>query len=144
MKTLVLNETKQSKYVFNDGRDVTIESDNIQMGADASAPYHSKKEFGVQDLDSSNCTLYTGVTPPDDWKQDKYFFDGTSWTANAGFINVLDSLGKCSNSTCNLHMNDHNPHVPLNSRGQRIGFPEKCPSCGSDFNAPAGYNAPLN
>jgi len=143
MKTLVLNETKQSKYVFNDGRDVTIESDNIQMGADASAPYHSKKAFGVQDLDSSNCTLYTGVTPPDDWRQDKYFFDGTSWTAT-GAIDVRDTIGKCSSATCNLYLSAYNPHAPINRKGLRIGFPEKCPSCGSDFNAPAGYNAPIN
>ena len=31
MKTIVLNETKQSKYVFNDDRVVTIGSDDIQI-----------------------------------------------------------------------------------------------------------------
>ena len=142
MKTIVLNATKQSKYVFNDDRVVTIESDNIQMGAAASAPHHDKTGFGVQDLDSSNCTLYTGVTPPDDWAQDKYLFDGTSWTST-GF--VLPSLGICSNSECGLKLNDHTEHAPFTPSGRRkIGYPEKCPQCVSTFNAPEGYNAPLN
>ncbi len=142
MKTIVLNETKQSKYVFNDDRVVTIGSDDIQIEADASSPYHNKAAFGVQDLNSSNCTLYTGVTPPDDWKQDKYFFDGTTWTLNEidGF--VWGSLGKCSSDTCKLYLREVSPFSPTNGRGQHIGFPEKCPHCGATFNAPAGYNAP--
>tara|TARA_B100000809_G_C15019368_1_gene487838 strand:- start:519 stop:950 length:432 start_codon:yes stop_codon:yes gene_type:complete len=142
MKTIVLNETEQSKYVFNDDRVVTIGSDDIQIEAEASAPYHNKLGFGVQDLNSSNCTLYTGVTPPDDWKQDKYFFDGTTWTLNETDALVWGSLGKCSSATCNLYLRDVNDFSPTNSKGRRIGFPEKCPVCGSDFNAPAGYNAP--
>lgn len=140
MKTVVLNATKQSKYVFNNDRVVTIGSDDIQIGADALAPHHDKTAFGVQDLDSSNCTLYTGITPPDDWSQDKYLFDGTSWTPT-GFVPTL--LGVCSNSECGLKLPDHTEHSPYTSSGRRkIGFPEKCPLCGSTFNAPANYNAP--
>lgn len=142
MKTIVLNETKQSKYVFNDDRVVTIGSDDIQIEADASAPYHNKLAFGVQDLNSSNCTLYTGITPPDGWKQDKYFFDGTTWTLNEIDGVVWGSLGRCSSDTCKLYLRDVNEFSPINSKGRRVGFPEKCPVCGSDFNPPAGYIAP--
>ena len=152
MKTIVFNDTNESRYLLDDDRVVTIGSDDIQIAADADATHHGVLAFGVQDLDSSNCTLYTGVTPPDDWHNGKYLFDGTTWTANEYNAGFWNSLGQCSgvkksdasfsSPTCKLYLNDHSEFAPRISNGTYIGFPEKCPACGADFNAPSDYVAP--
>ena len=142
MKTIVFNDTKESRYLLDDDRVVTIGSDDIQIEAYADATRGGVLAFGIQDLNSSNATLYTGVTAPDDWRNGRYFFDGTTWTLNQGNVDYWSGLGKCS--SCNLYLDDHSEAAPRLSSGRRVGFPEKCPACGADFNAPSGYVAPSN
>lgn len=71
MKTIVSNASNLSKYIFDDSATVTVNADNIVT-----------PDFIIGDLNSSNATLHSSVTPPDDWAGDKYTFDGTSWTLN--------------------------------------------------------------
>lgn len=71
MKTLIHNETKQSKYIWADDAAVTVGDDMTYAPG-----------FNVGDLNSSNATLVENVTPPDDWYGCKYLYDAGAWTLN--------------------------------------------------------------
>lgn len=76
MKTLV--KDNKSIYIFDDAEVLDITADNIQVGEPA--------RLIISDCNSSNITLYTDVTPPEDWTGHKYLFDGTTWTANPDWV----------------------------------------------------------
>ena len=81
MKTIVETSTNLSKYLFEDSKAVSIDSDKIVVG-DLSAP-----DFIIFDLTASTATLHTSVTnDPDDWIGNKYRFDGTTWTQNPNWV----------------------------------------------------------
>ena len=81
MKTITENSTNLSKYLFDDSKAVTLESDRIVVG-DTSSP-----DFYIGDMNSSNATLHTGVTnDPNDWTGCKYTFDGTTWTQDPNWV----------------------------------------------------------
>lgn len=70
MKTITENSTKLSKYLFEDSKTITIESDKIVIG-DTSNP-----DSIICDLNSSNATLTENVTDaPSDWIGCKYTYD---------------------------------------------------------------------
>ena len=71
MQTITFNDSTKSAYIFEDGDTLTVTAENITCPA-----------FTIGDLNSSNSTIHTGVTPPADWQGGKYLFDGTSWTVN--------------------------------------------------------------
>ncbi len=79
MKTITINNTADgdnlSAYIFEDGDTITSESDRITC-----------PDLVILDLNSSNSTIHTGVTPPGDWIGWKYSFDGTTWTANSSWV----------------------------------------------------------
>ena len=75
MKTLVQNSTNLSKYIFEDG-------DTVLQYLNKTKCDH----FIIADMNTSNSTVHTGVTPPEDWVGDKYFFDGSNWTANPDYV----------------------------------------------------------
>ena len=67
MKTIVEKTTKQSKYLFEDSKSLTMNSDSIIVGKDP-------VDFIVMDLNKDNTTLYEDVTDaPKDWIGCKYF-----------------------------------------------------------------------
>lgn len=76
MKTLV--KDNKSIYIFDDAEVLDITADNIQVGEPA--------RLIISDCNSSNITLYTDVTPPEDWIGHKYLFDGTTWTENPDWV----------------------------------------------------------
>ena len=81
MKTIVENSTNLSKYLLEDSKAVSINSDKIIVG-DSPSP-----DFYIGDLNSSNCTLHENVTnAPADWIGNKYTFDGTTWTQNPNWV----------------------------------------------------------
>jgi len=94
-KTITRNRDNISIYLFADGVAVDVQSGKIVVG-DSSNP-----EMIIMDCNSSNCTLHTGVTAPDDWYGHSHIFDGTSWAANSMFddprisnrIKELERLG---------------------------------------------------
>ena len=66
MKTIVEKTTKQSKYLFEDSKSLTMNSDSIIVGKDP-------VDFIVMDLNKDNTTLYEDVTDaPEDWIGCKY------------------------------------------------------------------------
>ena len=75
MKTIVDNETKVSKYVFDDGVSVDPQSDKTIT-----------ETFIIADLHRGNSTLYLGINVPNDWKAEKYVYDGSIWSLNPNWI----------------------------------------------------------
>lgn len=75
MKTLIHNETKQSKYIWADDASVTVGDDMTYAPG-----------FNIGDLNSNNATLVENVTPPDDWYGCKYLYDAGAWTLNPDWV----------------------------------------------------------
>jgi len=79
MKTIVETSTKLSKYLLADDVSLTSTATNITVGDPAL--------FIIGDLNSTTVTITDGVTnAPDDWTGNKYFFDGTTWSANPHWV----------------------------------------------------------
>lgn len=77
MKTIIRNETNVSLYIFEDEVVVDITADKTAVG-------NPVFEY-ILDCNTSNATVYEGVTPPVDWKGLKYCFNGTEWTPNPNY-----------------------------------------------------------
>lgn len=75
MKTLVHNETKESRFVFADTDSVLLTDSVIFCPS-----------FNIADMDSTNSTLVENVTPPDDWTGGKYLYDAGAWTLNPDWV----------------------------------------------------------
>jgi len=71
MKTVIETSTNLSKYIFEDSDNITITAENIET-----------PNFIIGDLNSSNCTIIEGVTPPEDWIGCKYFYIDSNWVIN--------------------------------------------------------------
>ena len=82
MQTITFNTTSEgdniSAYIFEDGDTITSESDRIIC-----------PDLVILDMNSSNATIHTGVTPPGDWKSNRYHFDGSSWSANSDWAETV-------------------------------------------------------
>tara|TARA_Y100001951_G_C11045059_1_gene132465 strand:+ start:134 stop:391 length:258 start_codon:yes stop_codon:yes gene_type:complete len=74
-QTITFNDTNKSAYIFEDGDTLTSHADRIVCPA-----------LIIGDMNSSNATIHTGVTPPEDWNWGNYLFDGTTWTVNPDWV----------------------------------------------------------
>lgn len=94
-KILVNNSTKLVPYAFDNDQSVDIQSDKTIVGAFDSGA----RGFIISDLNSSNCTLVTGVTVPSGtstesdgstarWYGNKYTYDSETWTKVNGWEDV--------------------------------------------------------
>tara|TARA_R100000278_G_scaffold75773_1_gene59080 strand:- start:71 stop:397 length:327 start_codon:yes stop_codon:yes gene_type:complete len=92
-KILVKNDTKLVVYALDDDQSVDIQSDKTIVGAFDSG---SRGFPNISDLNSSNCTLITGVTVPSGtdvesdgstarWVNNKYTYDDGTWTKVSGW-----------------------------------------------------------
>ena len=80
MQTITHNDRSNlSAYIFAD--DVTIT---------ATTERTSCPNLIICDMNTSNSTIHTGVTPPEDWVGGKYLFDGTTWSANSDYVAPVD------------------------------------------------------
>jgi len=75
MKTITFNSNNASAYVFEDTEQVTFSTENITC-----------PNFIIGDLNSTNATMHTEVTPPEDWMGGRYVYDGTDWTEVVGWV----------------------------------------------------------
>ena len=75
MKTLIHNETKQSKYIWADAVVITL-GEKITIAPD----------FSILDMNSTNATMVENITPPEDWVGCKYLYDAGTWTLNTDWI----------------------------------------------------------
>ena len=80
MKTLTFKENNHSPYIFADDKSVVVESNRIIVGD------HADPDFYIGDMNSSNATLHTGVTPPDDWQGNRYTYNGSAWAEVSGWV----------------------------------------------------------
>jgi hypothetical protein len=71
MQTITFNESDISAYIFEDDQNLVATPTEITC-----------PNFIIGDMNSTNATIHTGVTSPEDWQGGKYLFDGTSWTLN--------------------------------------------------------------
>ena len=70
----ITNESGVSAYIFEDSTVIEVTSTNIVC-----------PEFIIGDLNSTNSSVHTGVTPPADWMGGRYTFDG-AWTEVEGWV----------------------------------------------------------
>ena len=94
-KILVNNSTKLVVYALDDDQSIDIQSNKTIVGAfDGGA-----RGFIISDLNSSNCTLVTGVTVPSGttnesdgstarWYGNKYTYDSGTWAKVSGWKDV--------------------------------------------------------
>lgn len=75
MKTIIHNENKLSKYLFEDNVAITV-TDKIIF-----TPI-----FNIADMNSTNSILVENVTPPEDWAGCKYFYNEGAWTLNPNWV----------------------------------------------------------
>jgi len=80
MQTITFNDSNKSTYIFEDADTLTATAENI-----------TTPNFIIGDMNSSNATIHTGVTPPEDWQGGKYLFDGTSWTSNENWTDPKEA-----------------------------------------------------
>jgi len=81
MKTIVKTDSNTSAYLFDDEKEVNMQTNQINVGDP------SNLDFIIGDLNSQNAVLYENVTnAPDDWFGCKYTFDGTTWTQNPDWV----------------------------------------------------------
>ena len=95
MQTITFNDSNVSAYIFEDSQTITTEADKITLpkatAISTVSGYGLETTVGytdeiICDMNSSNAAVYTGVTPPEDWRGGKYLFDGTDWTTNPDYI----------------------------------------------------------
>ena len=95
MQTITFNGSNISTHIFEDSQTITSESDKIFLQRASAistvSGYGGETTVGyvdeiICDMNSSNSTVHTSVTPPGDWKGGKYLFDGTDWTANPDYV----------------------------------------------------------
>jgi len=80
MQTITFNDSNKSAYTFEDADTLTATAESI-----------TTPNFIIGDMNSSNATIHTGVTPPEDWSGSRYLFDGTSWTANGDWTDAKEA-----------------------------------------------------
>ena len=79
MKTIVETSSNLSKYLLADDVKITATATEITVGDPA--------QFIIADLNSTTVTITDNVTnAPEDWTGNKYFFDGTTWSANPDWV----------------------------------------------------------
>jgi len=71
MITITFNDSNISVYTFDD--DTTVEVTDTSITC---------PDFIIGDMNNTNATVHTEVTPPADWAGGKYIFDGDNWSAN--------------------------------------------------------------
>ena len=75
MKTLVRNGTNVSLYLFPDTEVVNVQADKTVVG--------NPERLIISDCNSSNVTLFEGVTNPDHWTGWKYLYTAAGgWELN--------------------------------------------------------------
>ena len=80
MKTLIDNVTKESKYIWSDSAEITVDVEKTY------AP-----DFIIGDMNSTNATLVLNVTPPNDCLGCKYLYDAGIWTLNPDWVNPYNN-----------------------------------------------------
>jgi len=74
-QTITFNATNKSAWIFEDSDILTSTADGTTC-----------PDLVITDMNSSNSTIHTGVTVPEDWNWGNYLFDGTTWTIDPNWV----------------------------------------------------------
>jgi hypothetical protein len=72
-----ITKDKSSCYLYDDSEIINIQKDSVVIG--------NPPTLIIGDINIHNGQVYKNVTPPDDWKGNKYLFDGKTWELNPDF-----------------------------------------------------------
>lgn len=88
MQTITFNSNNISAYIFDDAHSLVATTENI------TCPH-----FIIGDMNTTNATIHTGVTPPTDWQGCRYTFDGTAWAEVEGWVdpNLPEDMEEANN-----------------------------------------------
>mgnify|MGYP000220893415 CR=1 FL=1 len=103
MQTIVKNETNISLYYLTDSKTVDITSTETTISEGGTT------EFTIQDCNSSNVTLRTGVDEQAAWWGHKYKHDGSSWSANVDFKGSNSITSDINDSVTTIPVGNSNP-----------------------------------
>lgn len=78
MKTIVKKENNISLYLFEDSVFLDITAKETVVG--------DPPTFVIGDCTIESATLFEGVTAPENWAGEKYFYDGNKWTLNPDWV----------------------------------------------------------
>ena len=88
MKTITHNGSNISAYRFADDDEITATEINTVIPNTT----EFSNQFIIADMNTSNSTIHTGVTLPEDWDGGKYFFDGTTRSLNPDWSEPVDLI----------------------------------------------------
>ena len=74
MKTIARNGSNVSLYLFDDATEVAIDETKTTVG--------NPVQFYINDCNTGNATLHTGVTTPEEWTGWKYLYTLDGWVLN--------------------------------------------------------------
>lgn len=73
MKTIIFKENNLSAFIFDDDHIIDLHETHVSV----TSPWGAVLTIG--NMNNVNCIVYENVTPPTDWKQARYFYDGSTW-----------------------------------------------------------------
>ena len=79
-KAIVFNEDNRCPFVLDDSVTIAPGLDKLEVRNNGG------HDFDISDMNSLNSTVHQGVTAPDDWKGNRYTFNGVDWTEIAGWV----------------------------------------------------------
>tara|TARA_B100000427_G_C15482576_1_gene583786 strand:- start:38 stop:493 length:456 start_codon:yes stop_codon:yes gene_type:complete len=79
MKTIVRKSDNVSLYLYDNDKEITLESNRTVIGPT------DNPELYISDCNSSNVEIHTDVDNKSDYWGRKYKHDGSSWSANSDY-----------------------------------------------------------
>jgi hypothetical protein len=74
MKTIVKTDTNISVLLYDDDKVIDIQEYKTVVG--------DPEESIIMDCYTDNAIVYENVVQPEDWQENKYLFDGETWTVH--------------------------------------------------------------
>ena len=103
MKTIVRKSDNVSLYLYDNDKEITLESNRTVIGPT------DNPELYISDCNSSNVEIHTDVANKSDYWGHKYKHDGSAWSANTDFKgrNILSS--DINDSVTTIPVKNSNP-----------------------------------
>jgi len=85
-QTLVFNDSNISAFIFDDDDEVVLTAANV---------VNRTQKLIISDMNEMNTTVYTDITPLEDWESGKYLFNVTwsndtdyesAWSSNPNWV----------------------------------------------------------
>ena len=92
MKTIIENATDLSHSIYEDSLQVVIGENSTTLTIFTGDDSEDNIETNtiIDEIDSSNYFLVEDVTPPEDWKSNKYLYADSEWLLNPDWVEPED------------------------------------------------------